>query len=229
MSKQGSVTLTLLCNAGFAIETDTAMLLLDAPNRNVLPFASVPDDIWRKLLRREWPFDKLCGFWFTHEHPDHCNLDKVAQYRALWPDTPVFVPTKAMLRGRGEMGPFRMEYQRFPHAPIENPPPHVVTWIEVGDFSIYVSGDAALEPEAHRAFLRGRKANVAIWNPMYLSRPETRALLAQAANRNLICHLPNRREDTGGYWKKAEHNLTRYGDELKSVTILSEPPVTIEL
>lgn len=229
MSKQGSVKLTLLCNAGFAIETDTAMLLLDAPNREVPPFASVPEDIWKKILKREPPFHKLCGFWFTHAHPDHCDLDRVAQYRALWPDTPVFVPTQAMLRGRGEMGSFRMEYRRFAHAPIEALPPHVVTWIDAGGFTIYASGDAALEPEAHRAFLRGRKADIAIWNPMYLSRPETRSLLAQTADRNLICHLPNRREDSGGYWKKAEHNLTRYGDELTSVTILSEPPVTMEL
>lgn len=221
--------LTLLCNAGIALETDSAMLLVDLPNRNAPPFYPLPESTWLEILNRVPPYDKVCGVWITHDHPDHCNREKLREYEKKWPSIPVFFPGASHVRGKGSLGPFRIQYQRFPHAPIPDPPPHVVTWVEAEGCGIYLAADAALDPQQHRSFLHGRKADVAVWNSMYLSRPETRALLAEAACRNLIYHMPAQRPDEEGLWAKLEKNMARYGSELKTVTVLDRYPTEIEI
>lgn len=221
--------LTLLCNAGIALETDSAMLLVDLPNQNVPPFYPLPDETWESILNRQPPYDKVCGIWITHNHPDHCDLEKLHCYKRRWPEVPVFIPETTHVRGRGAVGPYQMQYQRMRHAPIVNPPPHVVTWIEVEGKSVYLAADAVLDPLEHRSFIRGRKADVAIWNSMFLSRPETRTLMGETARRNLIYHMPAERSDHAGLWAKLEKNFERYGPELETVTVMERYPTTIEI
>lgn len=221
------MTITFLCNAGLALETDRAVLLVDVPNQDSKPFYPLPEDEWQKILSRQPPYDKVCGMWFSHTHPDHCDMEKVRNYQQRWPDIPVFLPDQTNVRGCCKIGPFHIEYQRFDHAPIPNAPPHVVTWINAGGKTLYLAADAALDPEGHRRFLRGRRADIAVWNAMYLSRAETRILLAEAASRSIIYHLPLRSADTCGIWKKTDSNLTRYGKELFMVRILDHYPMTV--
>ena len=221
--------LTLLCNAGLALEAENAMLLVDLPNQAFPPFYALPDDLWERILDREPPYDRVCGFWFTHDHPDHCDLDKVRAYQQRWPEIPVFLPEEKMVRGTVNIGPFRMEYRRMPHAPIPDPPPHVVTWVTAGERSVYLAADAVLDADAHRAFLKGRKADGAVWNSMYLSRPETRALLRETADRNFICHMPAQRPDSEGLWRKLEMNFKRFGPELETVTVWDAYPSETEI
>ena len=221
--------ITLLCNAGLALETESSVLLVDAPNRESPPFFQLPDSLWRRILRKEAPYDKVCGFWFTHDHPDHFDRDRMMEYLPRWPKTKVFLPTEGTEGGHARMGPFAIEYRRMDHAPIPNAPPHVVTWIETGEGSVYLAADAALDADAHRDFLRGRKADAAVWNSMYLSRPETRALLRDAANRNYICHMPGQRPDDAGLWRKLEMNFKRFGPELENVTVWDAYPSEAEI
>lgn len=221
--------LTLLCNAGLSLETKQGILLVDLPNEAFPPFAVLPEDMWHQILNREPPYHKVCGFWFTHAHPDHCDQEKLRAYQRRWPEIPIFLPEWKYVRGRVEVGPFRIEYQRMEHAPIPNPPPHVVSWIEVEGKSIYLAADAELNAERHGAFLNGRKADAAFWNSMYLSRPETRALLRDASRQNYIYHMPMERPDPDGLWRKLERNMERHGAELPHVTILDRIPVTMEL
>lgn len=221
--------LTLLCNAGLAVETEDAMLLVDVPNQEIAGFYRLPDELWQKILDHVPPFDKVCGFWFTHDHPDHFDRIRMEQYLARWPGTKVFLPDVLTQGGRARIGPFVMEYKRIDHAPIAGAPPHVVCRIEAGEKSVYISGDAALDEQAHRAFLRGRKSDAAVWNSMYLSRPDTRALLKDAADRNFICHMPQARPDGMGLWRKLEVNFTRYAEELHTVTVWEQYPSQAEI
>jgi len=223
------VKITSLCNAGFALEYNGSVLLIDVPCKSYGPYFGLPESDWTAIYKKKSPYDKVCGIYITHDHPDHCDLDMLEQYRKRWPDTPVFLPTEDT-GGTLQWGPFRLEYQSFPHAPmLHGVPPHVVTWITAGEKRIYLAADAALEPERHRQFLNGRKADVAIWNAMYLSRPDTRLLLRDAACRNLICHMPKERGDWAGIWKKCENNFRRYPEELQNVQVLEGYPTTIEL
>lgn len=221
--------MTLLCNAGLALETAEGLLLVDVPNCPSPPFYGLPEGTWQAILNREPPYDKICGFWFTHDHPDHFDRARMEAYLTRWPKTKVFLPNEGTEGGRAHMGPFSMEYRRFDHAPIPEAPPHVVTWIETGEGSVYLAADAALDAERHRSFLRDRRADAAVWNSMYLSRPETRALLRDAARRNYICHMPAQRSDDGGLWRKLEMNFKRFGPELETVTVWETYPSITEV
>ena len=126
------------------------------------------------------------------------------------------------------MGPFYISYRRVDHAPLPEVPPHVVSWIETGEGSVYLAADAALDLTQHRSFLGDKKADIGIWNSMYLSKPETRALLHDAAHKNYIYHMPANRPDSWGLWKKLELNYQRYASELENVIIWDTFPSTIE-
>lgn len=216
--------LTLLCNAGLALETEHAVLLVDLPNEPFEPFYTLPEETWHQILRREPPYDKVCGFWFSHEHPDHCCREKVRQYQERWPEIPCFFPQEHLPMGRKTMGPFRMEYYRMPHAPIPEAPVHVVTLVHTGEGRVYLPADAELDCGLHREILNGRRCKAAVWNSMYLSRPDTRELMRDTAEHNFICHMPAQRPDGQGLWRKLEHNLQRNAGELIGVKVWDAYP-----
>ena len=221
--------LTLLCNAGLLIEAEGSALLVDVPNSEIAPFYRLPDEVWQSILQKKPPYDRVCGFWFTHDHPDHFDRERMMQYLAAYPQTPVFLPGNMTTAGRVKMGPFLIEYCKADHAPIPQAPPHVISLISVGEYSLYLPADAALEPNVHLAFLRGRKTDAAVWNAMYLSRSDTRNLMQQVSKRNFIYHMPEQKPDPSGLWRKLETNFSRYGQELSSVTVLESYPSEIEI
>lgn len=219
--------LTLLCNAGLALVSQDQTLLVDVPAGNVPPFAPLPSETWQRICGREGVYRNLAGFWFSHTHPDHCDLGALAAFQRRWPEVQCLMPQEGEENGTVELGGFSLEYAEIPHAPIPNPPAHRVTWIEAESRSIYVAADAALAPEVHRAFLRGRRADGAFFNAMYLSRPETRELLREAADRVWIYHMPLNQND--GIWRKCRRNLERYAAEIPGITVLAQYPSKITL
>lgn len=222
------MNVTLLCNAGLALECDGETLLIDLPNRDLPPFYPLPEDIWGKIMIGERPYDRVCGLYFSHDHPDHMHEVKLSAYQAAHPDIPVFAPAFGEDEGVIEMGPFLIRWKLAPHAPLPWPlPPHVVSWIEADGESLYLPADAALDIQVHEAFLAGRKAGRAIWNAMYLSRPETRELMRCAAKRNYIYHMPADHNDEAGIWRKCRSNLQRYTDELRDIVIMDRYPYEI--
>lgn len=215
--------ITLLCNAGLLLEQDDQILLIDTPNGNCPPFYEIPDSRWGEIVDEK----RIVGLYFTHCHPDHYDPAKVEQFCMNNPHVPVFIPEEGMADGKITMGDFEMEYRLMPHAPILQPPPHVVTWIRTKDESIYLPADAELDPVPHRSFLRGRTANIGIWNAMFLSRPQTRELMHEAACRNYIYHMPLLEDDTMGIWHKCNNNFKRFPQELADITVLDHYPSII--
>lgn len=215
----------LLCNAGLAFSYEGKTLLVDVPNCTLPPYAPLAPGEWDRIMERKPPYEHLCGLYFTHEHPDHCDMDKVRAFREKWPDVPCFIPKENAGQGTLVMGPFIISYEELDHAPIDAPtPPHVVTWIKAGAASIYIAADAKLDCEQHRGFLKGRVASAAFWNAMYLSRTDTRRLLRESAQRSFIYHMPEVEPDGYGIWKKCRNNLKRYGDEIRNTEVLSSYP-----
>lgn len=216
--------LTLLCNAGMALDDGTDILLIDVPNMPSPPFYTIPESIWLRILNREPPYDRVCGLYFTHTHPDHCCPGAVRKYHTRHPEIPVIIPGEGS--GTVRIKGFTVQYQSFPHAPLpEGEPPHAVTWLSAGGKTLYIAADAAPDWQLHRRFLAGRKASCGIWNASYLSYPQSRALLAEAAEHNLIYHMPKERPDASGIWKKCEANFRRYPEELHNVEVLEQTPV----
>ena len=221
------MNITILCNAGLAIEYNGEVLLVDVPNENVPPFTEIQENTWADIVQGLPPFHNVCGLWFSHTHGDHYCREKVNRYKVNWPQTPVFIPEEHKQAGRNKLGPFLIEYMRVEHAPIPNAPAHVVTWIEVGGKAIYISSDAELNCDAHRAFLQSRKANAAFWNSMYLSHTETRELLREAADTNYIYHMPADRKMGQAYWSKLHRNYEKFQDELINVVVVERYPSVI--
>ena len=222
--------LTLLCNAGFSLEVPDGILLIDLPNDVQPPFYQLPETVWQQILNKQPPYDRVVGFCFTHVHPDHYSSARMETYLKRWPDTLCFVPGSAQIKGKGNIGPFSIRFQRIEHAPIPKAPPHVVLMAEADGRAIYFSGDAALECEKHRKFLEERSPDVAVWNSMYLSRTDTRAMLNQVSKTNLICHMPEQSADGAElYWRKLKRNLERFNHELNSVVIPTQYPFEMEM
>ena len=219
--------ITLLCNAGLMLEYDNRILLVDAINGECPPFYTLSDDEFEKLCFNYDVSSKICGLYFTHVHPDHYDQKKVDRFRRMYPEVPIFLPTNVTCGSTFYMGPFLIQYQPFPHAPIPNAPDHVVTWIEAGECSVYIPADAALDATKHLSFVDNRKASIGIWNAMYLSRAETRSLIHRTADRNYIYHMPLEKDDTIGIWRKCRLNLERYQEELRDIIIMEKYPSVI--
>lgn len=220
--------ITLLCNSGLAIDCDGAVLLVDVPNGVAPPFYQLPADTWRRIEKREPPYDRLAGIYITHLHPDHCDLQALRAFQRQWPEVPCLLPDDTCPAATITLGPFTVEYCAFPHAPIEQPPLHRVSFLRAGGKSIYLPADAALDVEAHRAFLHGRRANAAFFNAMYLSRPETRRLIQDAAEQTYIYHMPQEGEGEC-IWAKCRKNFARYPAELTHVTVLGQYPIVLAI
>jgi glyoxylase-like metal-dependent hydrolase (beta-lactamase superfamily II) len=222
------MNITLLCNAGVALECDGETLLVDLPNCDLPPYYPLPDSVWNQIMEGEKPYDHVCGIFFTHDHPDHMQKEKLEAYRLTHPEVPIFAPDFCNQAGVLEMGPFRIRWALMPHAPLPWPlPAHAVAWIEAEGECLYIASDAALDVSAHDSFLRAQKADIAIWNAMYLSRTETRELMHRTADRNYIYHMPADYDDELGMWRKCRANLRRYPDELKGVIIMDRYPYRI--
>lgn len=213
--------ITLMCNAGLMIQVQESSILIDLPNKYCDPYYALTDEIWGKIKSKEYPYNTVRGFFFTHNHSDHFDKDRFSGYEL--DEQFYFMPSAQTQHGCISLEEWQIEYQRIAHAPIENAPPHVVAYITAEDKSVYIAGDAALECEAHKLFLNGRKADVAFWNAMYMSRAETRKLMAETAEKNFIYHMPSG-EDQFGIWAKCRKNLQRYPNELNKVTVINEYP-----
>lgn len=221
--------ITVLCNAGLAIHHNGEVILIDLPNQNLHPFYSIPDETWGCIVDRLEPYGTVSGIYFTHKHPDHYDPKRLEAFCRRYPDVSVFTPEFSKPCGKLKMGVFEINYSLVDHAPLPSAlPPHAVTWIKAGESTLYLAADAALDHALHRAFLNGRKADIAFWNSMYLSRPETRALMHEAACKNYIYHMPLVTTDDGGIWSKCRLNLKRHGEELREVTIIDKYPFEIE-
>lgn len=220
------MVIRFLCNAGISIEYNDKMLLIDMPNGVSEPFHVLSDEIWDAICEHRRPYSPVCGFFFTHDHPDHLSKTRLSQYLDTQGDVPVFIPDKNTTHGRIRIDEFEIEYQRIEHAPMPQAPPHVVVKISVGNKCIYISGDAALNCDEHYKFLGREKVDAAVWTPMYLSRAETRELLLEVAVRNFVNHMPSKASGPE-IWRKCEKNIQRYYSELKDVTIIDRYPMEI--
>ena len=178
--------ITLVSSCGLVLEQDGSALLIDALNKQFRCYYGLPPEVFAKMLAGEPPYDAVCGVLFTHAHPDHYSASRTEQLRAAC-GAPVFLlqpntPERLMM----QLGPFTVECSRFPHIPVPGmaEAPHAVYWISAAGKSIYVTADAQIDTERHRAILHGRRADAAFWNGQYLSHPETRELLLEAAVKN---------------------------------------------
>ena len=220
---------TLLSSCGLLFEQDGQSLLIDALNKQFRCYYGLPPETFSRMLAGEPPFDALCGILCTHAHPDHYNEGRTRQL-AQASGAPVFVPRADTPQEQVmQLGPFRVSFYRFPHIPVPgwDAIDHGVFLIEAAGRCIYVTADAQIDVDRHRSILAGRRVDAAFWNGQYLSYPQTRALLAEASNRNYVYHIPIDEKDVCGIRRKCERNMARFGAELSTVMLLEAYPYEI--
>ncbi len=217
---------TLLSSCGLAIEQDGQTLLIDALNKQFRCYYGLPPEMFSRMMALAPPFDVLCGILCTHAHPDHYNEGRTQQLAQV-SGAPVFVPRADTPQEQiMQLGPFRVSFYRFPHIPVPgwDAIDHGVFLVEAAGQCIYVTGDAQIDAALHRSVLAGRRVDAAFWNGQYLSYPQTRALLAEAAKKNYVYHIPIDEKDVCGIRRKCERNMARFGAELSTVTLLEAYP-----
>ena len=128
-----------------------------------------------------------------------------------------------------QLGPFTVECSRFPHIPVPGMAEalHAVYWISAAGKSIYVTADAQIDTERHRAILHGRRADAAFWNGEMLLYKSEREALCRFAAQNFIYHIPGDPQD--GFRRKLERLRGRYPAELETVRLLGDYPSEIIL
>jgi len=223
------MNVTLLCSTGLYLEQDGAGLLVDALNAEWPPFYRLPEAVAQRVIRGEPPYGGVCALVYTHLHPDHYDAGRTRAFLQNHSGCAALLPKDGDPDAQTlRAGPFTVECHRFVHTPIPYPAiRHNVLFVTAGKTSVYITADAAPDCGRHREILAGRRADAAFWNAQYLSYPETRALLSDAAERSFIYHLPA--DPHNGVCRKCERSFQRYGAELRNAEPLRAYPATLTI
>lgn len=223
--------ITLLSSCGLALQHDGQTLLIDALNKQFRCFSGLPPQTFAQMLAGEGMFAKLCGILCTHAHPDHWNAGRAGQLAAV-SGAPVFVPdSDTPDRLCRICGPFEVEFFRIAHTPVPgwDDVVHGVFVVSCRGIRVYITADAAPDVARHRQILASRRMQAAFWNGQYLSHPETRQLLLEAAEKNYVYHIPVDPPDASGIRRKCERNMERFGAQLPGVILLEQYPAQITI
>lgn len=219
----------LLSNTGLLLRCGASAVLVDVLNQPFRTFKGIPDETAGRIVRGEPPFERVDGLFYTHLHPDHYDKARNTAFLERHPGAVTFLPApETPDRGTVRAGVFTLEYHYLEHIPCDYPwVKHYVFLLSAGGVTLYMSSDASLDPNVHRAILAGRRPDYGFFNAMYLSYPETRVLLREAVGKSFIYHLPEMEGD--GIRRKAARNFERYPEQLRGVGLLDRYPFELEL
>lgn len=222
----------LLCSTGLLLSHGDSSVLFDGLNGKHGSFKQIDRTLACQLIEGAVPrHGHIDGLFYTHLHPDHYDQPDNAAFLRNHPGVTAFFPTpETPNHGILRAGAFTVEYQYHEHMPCDYVwAKHYTFLVRAGETTLYLTADAELSPEKHRAFLRNRVVDYAFFNAVYLSYPETRKLLRDAARHVWIYHMPEPETDVSGICRKAARNLERYGKELPNVSVLQRYPVWLDL
>ncbi len=225
------MTATLLCSAGLCFRCGASAVLVDALNQPFRGFKGIPDETAERIIAGKAPFEHIDGLFYTHLHPDHYDKARNDAFLARHPGVKAFIPTpETPDHGIIKAGEFTLEYQALEHIPCDyERVKHYVLLLTAEKRTVYLAGDASLDPAAHRAFLAGRRTDYAFFNAVYLSYPETRALLRETREHTFIYHMPEAETDKSGILRKVARNYERYPNELNDIVTIAKYPTELKL
>ena len=223
--------ITLICNCGLVFSSGETCLLIDALTQELAPFYRAPESVRQEIVTGTGAYEKTCGLLFTHLHPDHYDKEAAQAFAQYHPRAALYVPNRRELPPeRLTVGGFTVELPRVRHTQVAGYGKSTVDAmiISAEGKSVYVASDSAPEVSLHESVLHGRRMDAAFWNGQYLSHPETRELLLEAAVKNYIYHIPVDEKDVCGIRRKCERSMARFGAELPDVSLLEQYPSSLE-
>lgn len=248
-----TLRVTLLANAGLLLEYEGTTLLLDGifHSRDV-PFSSLPEDVWQKLLGREAPFGHVDYLLFTHHHPDHFSAGMTFEYLEHNPIKGVFLPDAEELEESGLMRGLRAHgtpcallsdqtnhaiYRVAPNITVRafrtlhldkafESVRHYCYLITFGEKRVLFTADVNY-PEETLAQTHGAPLHAAFVNPLFFSALSHHRFFKGKLNAEHLCvyHVPFPEDDAYGMGTMLSREVTDRSD----LTVLRQPYQTIEL
>ncbi|NCE65134.1 hypothetical protein D1159_11245 [Pseudoflavonifractor sp. 524-17] len=121
---------------------------------------------------------------------------------------------------------------RVPHAAEEfEEIEHYCFLLELGRRNLFFMGDSDYDVDLFREILTGRTVETAVINPLFLSKPDGRAVLLEAVRpqRLVVNHIPFHGEDPMGMRRLTARLLDRWGEVLPPAAVLWEAEDTLLL
>jgi len=213
------VEVLLVANEGVLLRGGGRALLIDGCVREAYAgYGAVPDDVWRRLLAGETPFERLDLVLVSHAHRDHFQVPAarelllarpqatwvvhrevatlLAEGWERWPDVAGRVVAVAPTDGKPaswSRDGLEVELARLPHNPARTHPENLAHVVRLGGRTIVHVGDAHARPEQLAAAgLAGRAFDVGLLPYWYWEErdfaPALRALSGRLGN--VALHIP---------------------------------------
>ncbi len=201
-----------LANAGIYLEAGNRGILIDGVFRGrEAGWSDLPPELYRKMLRKEAPFEKLTDLLFTHTHPDHYNADAVKRlYNEVLLST--FLPSLVMTGGvrtvRMLLGDIHAAAVSTRHeGDAFTDVIHCSYLIQYRDKAFWFAGDAELTEETANTVksLWNHKISAGFFNPYQFVNRQSAEFIRELPFEELyMYHAPYPEEDGFGYYVLAE-------------------------
>lgn len=225
-------------NAALYLWNGKSGLLIDALHRGrEYGFSDTPERYVRMLERGEGFFSQAGDILLTHTHPDHYDAELVEEFLRRHPDSAIYAPgldRSSLKPVILETGVFLLrirKYEIFAFSTVHDGAgfehcPHCSYLIRWNGQSLWVSGDALLEPALAEKVRRrnGGKGPDAAFAMVYqVGRTQgERFLRALEPGKLWLYHLPYQEDDVYGYRRMAEDIVARCTRRGLEVRILPE-------
>lgn len=222
--------MTAYCNSGVLLEYNGHSILLDGLSADYSGFVGLSSADYVRIVEQTPPFDRLCGLFFSHRHPDHFDPKRVEQLKKQLPDCLFFIPDQNISQnGCIQCGPFSVFYFETPHMlPQEPEGCHVSFLIKAGTDRIYFTGDADSLPVLPQDSQCTCMADYMVANYTWVTAESTRALLSRIPLTKLfLCHLPENTPVASGIRRKAERCLKRHQNALPPSVLITHYPMRL--
>ncbi len=218
-------------------------------NRDTEYFAGLPQDIYDKLMNREEPFGDINYLLFTHDHKDHMDGERLAEYAAKNKVKGIFLPRSDDSRELGlieilsredprppviqppfgakehwefEAGAGGLTYFATSHlAPVDRAVNHHALLLEMQGKRIYFSGDSEFRTPEQQENLYGVDVDIAFFNPFHLNMSAGREIIKSVnARHNFIYHLPPEEKDQFSMRKQTVRDQKKYEKDLPKLKLI---------